>query len=301
MDLNTVAGLLAKPAGAVLGQLQTPHLPHRHPQFGYRNALDAVQGRTLEKAVRGRTVVITGASSGIGEATALRVAAAGGQVVLLARRDDRLAAVAEAIEAAGGRAFTYPCDLADVSAAARVADKVLTELGRVDILVNNAGLSIRRSLTASYERISDVERTLAVNYVGAVQLILKFVPGMRERRFGHILNVSTIAAQTRMPRFAAYTASKVALETFCDVVQAETAADNVRFSTVHMGLVRTAMIAPTRDLQNFPAMSAEQAAGVLCDAIVHRPRRATTPIGRIVAAGDTIVPTVIEQIRSRLT
>ena len=140
----------------------------------------------------------------------------------------------------------YPCDLSEMDAIEEMADKVLADLGRVDILINNAGRSIRRSLELSYDRIHDYERTMQLNYLGAVQLILKFVPGMRERKSGHIINVSSAGVQTRAPRFGAYIASKAALDTLCDSLQAEIVNDKVRFTTVFMALVKTPMIGPTK-------------------------------------------------------
>lgn len=182
-----------------------------------------------------------------------------------------------AIRGNGGTAHVYPCDLSDMDAIAVMADQVLGDLGGVDILINNAGRSIRRSLELSYDRIHDYQRTMQLNYLGAVQLILKFIPGMRERHFGHIVNVSSVGVQTRAPRFGAYIASKAALDSLCDALQAETVHDNVRFTTVHMALVRTPMISPTTIYDKFPTLTPDQAAGVITDAIVHRPRRASSP------------------------
>ena len=156
-----------------------------------------------------------------------------------------------------------------MDAIAAMADKVLADLGGVDILINNAGRSIRRSLELSYDRIHDYQRTMQLNYLGAVQLILKFIPGMRERGFGHIVNVSSVGVQTRAPRFGAYIASKAALDSLCDALQAEVVNDDIKFTTVHMALVRTPMISPTKMYDKFPALTPDQAAGVITDAIVH--------------------------------
>jgi NAD(P)-dependent dehydrogenase (short-subunit alcohol dehydrogenase family) len=180
-----------------------------------------------------------------------------------------------------------------------MADQVLADLGGVDILINNAGRSIRRSLELSYERIHDYQRTMQLNYLGAVQLILKFIPGMRERGFGHIVNVSSVGVQTRAPRFGAYIASKAALDSLCDALQAETVKDNVRFTTVHMALVRTPMISPTTMYDNFPTLTPDQAAGVITDAIVHRPRRVSSPLGQVAAVADAINPSVMDRVRNR--
>jgi NAD(P)-dependent dehydrogenase (short-subunit alcohol dehydrogenase family) len=166
-------------------------------------------------------------------------------------------------------------------------------------LINNAGKSIRRSLELSYDRIHDYQRTMQLNYFGAVQLILKFIPGMRERGFGQIVNVSSVGVQTRAPRFGAYIASKAALDSLCDALQAETLNDNVRFSTVHMALVRTPMISPTTMYDKFPALTPDQAAGVVADAIVHRPRRVSSPFGQFASVADAVNPAVMDRVRNR--
>jgi short-subunit dehydrogenase len=140
---------------------------------------------------------------------------------------------------------------------------------------------------------------MQLNYLGAVQLILKFIPGMRERGFGHIVNVSSVGVQTRAPRFGAYIASKAALDSLCDALQAETVKDNVRFTTVHMALVRTPMISPTTMYDNFPTLTPDQAAGVITDAIVHRPRRVSSPLGQVAAVADAINPAVMDRVRNR--
>jgi NAD(P)-dependent dehydrogenase (short-subunit alcohol dehydrogenase family) len=311
MNLGDLANLVGKPVAAVSSTfverplaavsniINTPNSTGRYRPFYLRNLLDVVQGRTLEDAVKGRTALITGGSSGIGEAAAKKIAEAGGVVVLVARTRENLEKVADEIRGDGGTAHVYPCDLTDTDAIAEMADRVLDDLGGVDILVNNAGKSIRRSLELSYDRIHDYQRTMQLNYLGAVQLILKFVPGMRERGYGHIINVSSVGVQTRAPRFGAYIASKAALDSLCDALQAETISDNVRFTTVHMALVRTPMISPTTMYDHFPALTPDQAAGVIADAIVHRPRRASSPFGQLAAVADAVNPAVMDLVRNR--
>jgi short-subunit dehydrogenase len=180
-----------------------------------------------------------------------------------------------------------------------LAERVLTDLGRVDILLNNAGKSIRRSLELSYDRMHDYQRTMQLNYFAPVQLMLKLLPGMRFRGFGTIVNVSSIGVLTRVPRFGAYIASKAALDILCDAWQAETHSDNVRFSTVHMSLVRTPMIEATTIYQRFPVLTPEQAADVLCEAIVHRPRRVSPPFGQLAAFADAMSPTIMDRVRNQ--
>ncbi|MDT5225306.1 MAG: hypothetical protein QOG19_2713 [Mycobacterium sp.] len=300
MNLGDLSSLVERPFAAVSNIINTPNSAGRYRPFYLRNLLDAVQGRKLEDAVNGRTVLITGGSSGIGEAAAHKIAEAGGTVVLVARTLENLEKVASDIRAIrGGTAHVYPCDLSDMDAIATMADKVLEDLGGVDILINNAGRSIRRSLALSYDRIHDYQRTIQLNYLGAVQLILKFAPGMRERDFGHIVNVSSVGVQTRAPRFGAYIASKAALDSLCDALQAETVSDNVRFTTVHMALVRTPMISPTTMYDKFPTLTPDQAAGVITDALIHRPRRASSPFGSFAAVADAVNPAVMDRVRNR--
>jgi short-subunit dehydrogenase len=299
MNLGDLTNLVEKPFAAVSNILNTPNSAGRYRPFYLRNLLDAVQGRKLSDAVEGKVTLITGGSSGIGEAAAKKIAEAGGVVVLVARTQENLEKVANDIRGNGGTAHVYPCDLSDMDAIAAMADQVLDDLGGVDILINNAGRSIRRSLELSYDRVHDYQRTMQLNYLGAVQLILKFIPGMRERGFGQIINVSSAGVQTRAPRFGAYIASKAALDTLCDALQAETVNEDVRFTTVHMALVRTPMINPTTMYDNFPALSPKQAAGVIADAIVHRPRRVSSPFGQFAAVADAVNPAVMDRVRNR--
>jgi short-subunit dehydrogenase len=299
MNLGDLTNLVEKPFAAVSNIINTPNSAGRYRPFYLRNLLDALQGRTLDDAVEGKVTVITGGSSGIGAAAAKKIAEAGGVVVLVARTLENLEKVAKEIRGDGGTAHVYSCDLSDMDAIASMADKVLDDLGAVDILINNAGRSIRRSLELSYDRIHDYQRTMQLNYLGAVQLILKFIPGMRERGFGQIINVSSVGVQTRAPRFGAYIASKAALDSLCDALQAEVVNDDVRFTTVHMALVRTPMISPTKMYDRFPALTPDQAAGVITDAIVHRPRRASSPFGQFAAVADAVNPAVMDLVRNR--
>jgi short-subunit dehydrogenase len=145
----------------------------------------------------------------------------------------------------------------------------------------------------------DYQRTMQLNYFAAVQLMLKLLPGMREGGFGHVVNVSTVGVQTRVPRFGAYIASKAALDTLCDAWQAETHSDDVRFTTVHMPLVRTPMIEATTIYQRFPVLTPEDAADVLCQAIVHRPRRVSPAFGQFAAFADAVSPQIMDRVRNR--
>jgi short-subunit dehydrogenase len=236
---------------------------------------------SLEGAVRGRVVLVTGASSGIGRSAALKIADSGGIVLLVARTPEKLEDTKEAIERGGGIAHVHRCDLADMDDIDRMADEVLAQHGHVDVLVNNAGRSIRRSIALSYDRFHDFERTMQLNYFGAVKLILKLLPVMRERRSGHIVNISSIGVQTNTPRFSAYVASKAALDAFSRCIASEIIDDGVTITTIHMPLVRTPMIKPTRMYNRFPTITPEKAADMICEAIIHKPKRIATPLGTL--------------------
>jgi NAD(P)-dependent dehydrogenase (short-subunit alcohol dehydrogenase family) len=257
---------------------------------------DLFTDRSLEAALRGRTVLITGASSGIGRATALKVAAAGGIPLLVARSLDKLEEVKREIQEAGGEAHTYVADISDIDSVDALVQRVLSEHAAVDMLVNNAGRSIRRSVALSYDRFHDYERTIQLNYLGAVKLILDLLPHMRERGFGHIVNISSIGVQTNPPRFSAYVASKAALDAFTRVVSSEVIGDGVTFTTIHMPLVRTPMIAPTKMYNSFPAASPEQAADLVCRALRSKPKRIDTRMGTVGEVSYALAPRAVDRI-----
>jgi NAD(P)-dependent dehydrogenase (short-subunit alcohol dehydrogenase family) len=240
---------------------------------------DLFKDRSLSAAVRGKVVLITGASSGIGKATAVKVADAGATVLLVARSVDKLEETKEEIVSAGGAAHIHRCDLSDMEDIERMAEEVLAYHGHVDVLVNNAGRSIRRSVALSYDRFHDYERTIQLNYLGAVRLILALLPAMQGRKSGQIINISSIGTQTNPPRFSAYVASKAALDAFGRVIASEVKADGIDITTIHMPLVRTPMIAPTRMYDMFPAISPEEAAEMIAKAMVGRPKKVATKLG----------------------
>ena len=258
--------------------------PNRFRRHGPRGELD------------GRVVAITGASSGIGRATALKVAEQGGIPLLLARRTGELEEVRDEIVAAGGEAYVYSVDLTEQDSVDDVVKRMLAEHGGVDMLVNNAGRSIRRSVALSYDRFHDFERTMALNYFAPVRLILALLPSMQRRRFGRIVNVSSIGVQTNVPRFSAYVASKAALDAFSRVVATETIGDGVTFSVIHMPLVRTPMIAPTTMYDRFPTMTPDEAADVLVHALEHHPKQWGTKLGTFGAVANAVTPNLTEAV-----
>src|SRR4030088_2633374 len=200
---------------------------------------DLFKDRSFEGAVNGKTVLITGASSGIGKAAAFKIAKAGGIPILVARSADKLEETKKQIEDNGGTAYAYTADLGDTDSIDALVERVLANHAAVDILVNNAGRSIRRSIAQSYDRFHDFERTIQLNYLGTIKLIMGLLPHMRDRKFGHIVNVSSIGVQTSPPRFSAYVASKAALDAWTRVASSEVIGDNITFTTIHMPLVRT--------------------------------------------------------------
>ena len=250
----------------------------------------------LRERVSGRVVVITGASSGIGEALANRLGDAGAKVLLVARSADKLDEMKTAIEARGGLAFAYPCDLSNADDTQRLVATVLEEHGKVDILVNNAGISIRRSVQKSYDRVHDFERTLALNFLGAVRLIMGFLPGMRAQKQGQVLNVSTIGVQVNVPRYGAYVASKAALDAFSRVLAVEALRDGIKVTTIYMPLVKTPMMASTTIYDAFPMRTAEQAADLIVEGIVHQPKRVATPVGNLFEFAYGVAPNAIDRV-----
>jgi short-subunit dehydrogenase len=240
---------------------------------------DLFKDRSLRGAIEGKVVVITGASSGIGKELAVKVGEAGGIAVLVARSEDKLEEIKGEIEGAGGTAAVHPANLSELEDVDRVVAEILAEHGRVDILVNNAGRSIRRSIGNSYDRFHDFQRTMQLNYFGALKLILGLLPGMRERKTGHIINVSSIGAQTNTPRFSAYVASKSALDAFSRSIASEIVEDGVKITTVYMPLVATPMIAPTGIYDAFPTASPDEAADMITRAMIYRPKKIATRLG----------------------
>ena len=252
--------------------------------------------RSLAHSVRGRRILITGASSGIGLETALKVGEAGGEVILVSRTRENLDEVAGQVRERGGTAHVHPADLSDIDDLDRMAQEVISEHGGIDVLINNAGRSIRRSVARSYDRFHDYERTMQLNYFGALKLILAFLPGMRERKDGHVVNVSSIGVQTNTPRFSAYVASKAALDAFSRCVAPECVADNIKFSTVYMPLVRTPMIEPTDMYKAFPTLSPDEAALMICDTLIDKPKRKASRLGTFGEVLYSVSPKTVDAV-----
>ena len=254
---------------------------------------DSIKGDTATvKALTGKTVVITGASSGIGLVTAVQIAKAGGIPILVARGQDKLEDTRRLIERQGGTAYSYPCDLSDLDAIDTLTKQLSEDFEHIDFVVNNAGRSIRRSLKLSEDRFHDFERTMQLNYFGAIRLVMGLLPSMRAQKSGHVVNISSIGVLTSPPRFSAYVASKAALDAWSNVVSSEVIGDGISFTSIHMPLVRTPMIAPTKMYDKFPAITPGQAASKVIRALVARPHEINTKTGNLGSLAHTLAPRV---------
>ncbi len=259
----------------------------------------AMSGRT-RIPLRGKRVLITGASSGIGEAGADAFAAEGAEVILVARRADLLDEVSARIAERGGTATALPCDLSDLDAVDALAETAVHRFGGVDILVNNAGRSIRRPLADSLDRWHDVERTMGLNYYSPLRLIRGLAPGMIERGDGHIINVATWGVLSEAsPLFSVYNASKAALSAVSRVIETEWSRYGVHSTTLYYPLVATPMIAPTKEYTGMPALSSTEAAGWMIDAARHRPVRIAPRFGVTARAIDVLAPSVLNGLLKR--
>ena len=254
--------------------------------------------RSLKGKVKGKVVVITGGSSGIGLSTAQRVAEAGATTVIVARGEEELFKARDAMKKAGGKVFAYTADLADMADCDRLVATILKDHGHVDILVNNAGRSIRRSIELSYDRFHDFERTMQLNYFGSLRLIMGFMPTMIQRRKGHIINISSIGVLASSPRFSAYVASKAALDAFSRCAQGELSGKGISFTTINMPLVRTPMIAPTKMYESVPTLSPEEAADLVVKGIIEKPSRIATRLGIFSALVNAVAPKAYEVVMS---
>jgi NAD(P)-dependent dehydrogenase (short-subunit alcohol dehydrogenase family) len=257
---------------------------------------DLFVDRSLRGKVENKVVLITGGSSGIGKASAIKIAEAGAKVIIVARGEKELHETRDEILAAGGKCWAYTCDLTDMASCDGLVKTVLAEHKAVDVLVNNAGRSIRRSVEASYDRFHDYERTMQLNYFGCLRLIMGFLPAMTQRRRGHVVNISSIGVLASSPRFSAYVASKAALDAFSRCAQAEFSGKNIAFTTINMPLVKTPMIAPTKMYDSVPTLTPEEAADLVVKAIIERPSRVATRMGIFAATLNALVPKAYEVI-----
>jgi len=286
---NREATKALKGSGIAVPQLDT-YAPKLWDYWERNLDPDLFIDRTLSGRVKNKVVVVTGSSSGIGRATALKLADAGAKVILVARGEEKLLETKQEIDAAGGKAWIYTADISDMASCDALVARVLKEHGRCDYLVNNAGRSIRRGVVNSFDRFHDFERTMQLNYFGSLRLIFGFLPKMLEQKRGQIINISSIGVLSNAPRFSAYVASKSALDSFSACAASEFLDKGITFTTINMPLVRTPMIAPTKMYESVPTLSPEQAADLVVEAIVYRPVRIATRLGVFGAVCHAVAP-----------
>ncbi len=254
----------------------------------------------MSYSIQGKRILLTGASSGIGRAAALQLAQRGGRMILVARRADELETLVREIESQGGEAHAHVADLNDFDALDALAEDVLAQYGAIDVLVNNAGRSIRRPITESLDRFHDFERCMRLNYFAAVRLTLKLLPQMLEQRDGHIINILTWGTLLPSPRFAAYVGSKQALHGFSDALGSELPEQGIGVTTVHYPIVRTPMIAPTKEYKKLPGMSAEQAAAWIVKAVRKRPSRMAPGFALLAGLNSYVFPKLAQRLAGKL-
>ncbi|MHA3048510.1 SDR family NAD(P)-dependent oxidoreductase [Acinetobacter sp. ANC 4641] len=260
--------------------------------------MDKKLEKIFQGKVHGKIALVTGASSGIGMTVAKKLASAGAHVLLVARTEEKLLEVKTEIEESGGQASVYPCDLNDMEAIDAVAKQILADVDHIDILINNAGRSIRRAVHESLDRFHDFERTMQLNYFGAVRLVLNILPHMIKRKHGQIINISSIGVLANATRFSAYVASKAALDAFSRCLSAEVHSHKISITTVYMPLVRTPMIAPTKIYKYVPTLSPEQAADLVAYAIVKKPKKIATHLGYLSSLTYAIAPEINDRLMS---
>jgi short-subunit dehydrogenase len=271
-----------------------PHAKRMAQALGWRLRATVTPHLALEQRVKGKTILITGASSGIGAQSARRLAAAGARVVITARSLDKLSDLVNDIQADGGEAIALRCDISDLDDCDRLCNQLISQAIHIDILINNAGRSIRRSAVNATDRFHDYQRTMQLNYFGAIRIALNLIPSMINQGGGHIINISTLGVQTGVPRFSAYLGSKFALEGWTMAVQNELSHRGIDFSIINYPLVRTPMIAPTKVYDHAPALSQEQAVAWMCDAIIRRPKRLVPASGVVAQTLYQLLPKTTE-------
>lgn len=231
----------------------------------------------LKRQIKDKTILITGASYGIGEQLAYLLAKQGTRLLLVARSEEKLIEVKNKVRQLGGNAEIYVFDLSQANEVKRFVLELELELeiliDCIDIIINNAGRSIMRSIYKSLDRLHDFERTMAINYFGPVQLLLALIPTL-EKSKGHIINVSAVnVLLAPAPYWAAYQASKSAFDQWFRSVAPEIKAKGITSSSIYLPLVKTRMIAPTKAYEKAPAMSPEHVAKIIAKTIYTKRRK----------------------------
>jgi NAD(P)-dependent dehydrogenase (short-subunit alcohol dehydrogenase family) len=258
---------------------------------------DLFKDRTLKGAVKGKVCIVTGGTSGIGKATAIKLVEAGANVIITARGQEELDATKAELEGYGdGIVETYSVDHTNFEQVDAFLADVHKTHGGVDVLINNAGRSIRRSINLAFDRFHDYQRTMELNYFGSLRMMMGVLPTMSERKTGHIINISSIGVLTNAPRFSAYVASKAAMDAFSRCAAAEFSDRNVRFTTINMPLVKTPMIGPTKMYDSVPTLTPEDAANLIAEAIIYKPKRIATRLGIFAQVLHAVTPKLGEII-----
>ena len=255
---------------------------------------DLHRDRSLRGTVAGKVVLVTGGSSGIGLAAAHAFAQAGATTIICGRDQDKLDEACKEAKAKGYQFIAYPADIADMADCDRFTQLLVQNHGGVDFLINNAGRSIRRAIEGSYDRFHDFERTMQLNYFGCLRVTMGLLPGMVQRRRGHVVNISSIGVLTNAPRFSAYVASKAALDAWTRCASSEFADLGITFTTINMPLVRTPMIAPTKIYNNVPTLAPEEAADMIAQACIDKPVRIATRLGITGQVMHALVPRIAQ-------
>jgi NAD(P)-dependent dehydrogenase (short-subunit alcohol dehydrogenase family) len=250
--------------------------------------------RTLKGTVAGKVVLVTGGSSGIGLAAAHKFAEAGATTLICGRDQAKLDEACKEAKDKGYAFIAYAVDIADMQDCDRFVQQLIADHGGVDFLINNAGRSIRRAIESSYDRFHDYERTMQLNYFGCLRVTMGLLPGMVEKRKGHVVNISSIGVLTNAPRFSAYVASKAALDAWTRCASSEFADQGVTFTTINMPLVRTPMIAPTQIYNNVPTLAPEEAADMIAQACIFKPVSIATRLGILGQVMHALVPRVAQ-------
>ena len=253
--------------------------------------------KSLRGTVAGKVVLVTGGSSGIGLAAAVKFAKAGAITVICARDEAKLAEAKNEILAEAGKeaiVVTYSADIANEESCKAFVEQLTADHGGVDYLINNAGRSIRRAIEASYDRFHDYERTMQLNYFGSLRVTMGLLPGMVAKKKGHVVNISSISVLVNAPRFSAYVASKAALDAWTSCAASEFADQGVTFTTVNMPLVRTPMTAPTKIYDNMPLLSTDEASDLIVQACVDKPVRVATRLGISVELLHAVAPRITQ-------
>lgn len=195
--------------------------------------------------LNGKVAIITGASAGIGEATAIALAAEGAKVALVARRGDRLAALAQRIAASGGEALAIVADITDDTQIQTLVDQTKTTWGQIDILVNNAGIALLGEIAKSDP--TDWRRMLDLNLLALMNLTHAVLPILQAQGAGHIVNISSVAGRTVRVGIGGYNVSKWGVNAFSEVLRQEVSAQNIRVTVIEPGMVNTEINDNIRD------------------------------------------------------